>query len=170
MEHSSSNQEVPWTSHSGSPQIGHSDATKGQPSTGGSERGGPASQTLGAPDVRMPRTGHRCEWWGEWGGDSGPGGARHPHHPSSTPGTRRLLSGGRPGDQRRVASPCRAPRPLLFTGLTATWTHFPGRLRADEDPGCVLWPLPAIQHTAGLRAPMRVPGRTRGSAFISESQ
>lgn len=169
MEHSSSNQEVPWTSHSGSPQIGHSDATKGQPSTGGSERGGPASQTLGAPDVRTPRTGHRCEWWGRRAVTAARGG-RHPHQPSPTPGTCRLRPGGRPGDQRRVASPCRAPRPLLFTGLTATWTHFPRWLRADENPGCVLWPLPAIQHTAGLRAPVRVPGWTRGSAFISESQ
>ena len=51
MKHNSSNQKVPWTCHSGSPQTGHSNATKGLPSTGGSERGGPASQTLGAPDA-----------------------------------------------------------------------------------------------------------------------
>ena len=51
MKHNSSNQKVPWMCHSGSPQTGHSNATKGLPSAGGSERGGPASQTLGAPDA-----------------------------------------------------------------------------------------------------------------------
>ena len=119
---------------------------------------------------RTPWTGHHCERWGEGGGDSGPGGARHPHHPSSTPVARRFLSGGRPEDQQTVPSPCRAPRPLLSTGLTATRTHFLGRLGADKDPGHVLWLVPAIQHTVGLHVPMRVSGWTKGSTLISESQ
>lgn len=49
MKHNSSNQKVPWMCHSGSPQTGHSNATKGLPSAGGSER------RACVTDARCPR-------------------------------------------------------------------------------------------------------------------
>ena len=178
MECSSSNQEVPGTCHSGSPPNRtfkcHKD--KGSAIMRWVRDEGPCYRRPGP----TPGTGLNCEWWGGGGGESGPAGARLPPSPHLhtwdtplplrwAPWKLRLLetsgeappSAGHPDPSSRRGSP--PPGHTSWGGLGLTKTQ-------AVSESVSLCPVPATQHTVGLSAPVRVPGRTKGSVFMSKSQ
>lgn len=180
MEHSSSNQEVPGTCHSGSPP---NRTLKCHKDKGLAISRRVREMKAHVTDARRPgRPGQSStvSGGGGGGGESGPEGARLPPPPPLhtwdtslplrwAPWKLRLLEtsggalspAGHPDPSSRRGSPPPGHTSRDGSGLTKT--------QAVSEP-VSLCPVPATQHTVGLSAPMRVPGRTKGSVFMSESQ